>query len=147
MEFNFREPKFSPLPKIGRWFPAEVVYYPGPTPLRIRIRNFGDALLNVKDLPGLDQFKSLNIFYQQNLQNNPWLLELPVIVHDVIPQYKEIAFLVDKKGSRIDLSRVVDNWWKIMAISAGLPVAIFAIWNGYQMKLKGICKQDIYYPL
>ena len=147
MEFNFREPKFSPLPQIGRWFSAEVVFYPGPTPLRLRIRSFGNALLNVKDLPGLDHFKSLNIFYQQNLKNNPWLLELPIIVHGVIPKYKDKAFLIDNQGARIDLGQADEYWWKLMAISGGTPLAIFAIWNGYQMKLKGVYKQEVYYPL
>jgi len=147
MEFNFREPKFAPLPKIGRWFNAEVVFYPGPTPMRMRIRNFGNALLNIKSLPGLDHFKSLNIFYQKNLQNNPWLLDLPVIIHDVIPQYKEVAYLLDKNGMRINLGQFTDNYWKVMALSAGSPIAIFAIWNGYQMKLKGVSKEEVYYSI
>jgi len=147
MEFNFREPKFSSLPKVGRWFNGEIVFYPGPTPLRMRIRKIGNPLLNIKSLPGLDNFKSLNVFYQQNLKNNPWLLELPVIVHDVIPQYKDKAFLLDKNGKRIDLDEVEENWWKVMAVSAGTPIAIFAIWNGYQMKLKGVSKQERYYTL
>ncbi len=147
MEFNFREPRFSPLPRIGRWFSGEVVYYPGPTPLRLRIRNFGNALLNIKSLPGLKDFKSMNLFYQKNLKRNPWLLELPLIIHDVVPTYKDQAYLIDKDNSRIKIGAADDQWWKVMAISAGNTIVIFAIWNGYQMKLKGVCKQEIYYSL
>ena len=147
MDYNYQEPKFQPLPKPGRWFSGEVVFYPGPTALRLILRYFGTALLNIKELPGVANFSALNEYYMSNLQLNPWLLELPVVIMSITPVFLKSAILIDSRNQEINLSASQDEFWKVLAISAGQPVDIFAIWNGYDLDLKGICKQGVYYSL
>jgi len=147
LDYNYQEMKFPQLPKPGRWFSGEVVFYPGPVALRFILRKWGTALLNIKELPGVESFSALNAYYLANMQLNPWLLELPVVIQDVIPSYTKSFFLRDKNNQQLSLPGEEQCYWKILAISAGAPIAVFGIWNGYELDLKGISKQGVYFPL
>ena len=147
LEFNFLGDKFPALPKLGYWFKGNVVFFPGPTPLRLKLIRWGSPAKAIFQLPGLSSFADLNQYYLANLKINPWLLDLPVILNEIVPVVGDVFHLQDQNGSSLDIFKRSEDWWKLMALSAGEPITIFGIWNGHQLLPQGCCKKGIYIPL
>ena len=111
----------------GSCVDAELVFFKGANPLRALIKE----QISVKSNPaieGIKNWKEISAYTSQFHATNPWINKLPVIIENVVPvKANDRWILRDENGEGVMIHRGFQNSWKLMAISGGKPLRIFAV--------------------
>ena len=131
LEYVFGDASYSTNWNVGQAFQAEVVYFPSSYPMRVIVK---ENLGNVDVESGIEGFKSLEIFfehYSKAIAKNPWILDFPCMIEEVVPVIKkDKLLLVDKKQKQISALNKANKGWKLLALSGGHPITVFGEWSG-----------------
>ena len=134
LEYDYRGNGFSQDWPVGAVVKGEAVYYPGSFPLRVLLRKW--EFLSPKNVsfqshPDIPSFLEE---YGRAVAANPWLLEFPACLNEVIPAFdQEELHLVDRDKKSIPLASKDTISWKLMALSGGHPVTVFGEWTGRRL--------------
>ncbi|HEY9045765.1 MAG TPA: SWIM zinc finger family protein [Ohtaekwangia sp.] len=120
-------PEVNLLP--GSSIDAELVYFRGANPFRALIRQqFG--VNNNAIISGLKDWSEAAAFTSAIHTANPWASSLPVIVENVVPVKAAHQWLLkDAGGKGAWITQEAHNLWKLLAVSGGKPLHVFAVGN------------------
>ena len=75
----------------------------------------------------------MRVNYQKALAVNPWLFSYPVYLETVRPViHNKQHLLVDPTGEVLPINSEYQNFYSLLAISGGAPIAMFGEFDGYQ---------------
>ena len=127
-------PAGQPLPAgapPGSGLDAELVFYPGSTPLRALVKAEHGGRFEFPTLrPGLATAKDAYAAYAAALATNPWVGPLPVVLDAVVPVPRRDWVLRDSSGGCLPLSPWFGAGWQLAALAGGRPVRVFGEWDG-----------------
>ncbi|MEO0780012.1 MAG: hypothetical protein AAF146_25855, partial [Bacteroidota bacterium] len=134
LEYDYRDQGFAQQWPVGQSFAAEVVYFPGTHPLRVVIKQFERTTDRVALAPGAPQIDAFLTDYAAAVAANPWLLDYPAQLAQVIPVYEGgQLYVVDTRRKALPLVASDRDRWKILATSGGHPLTIFGEWTGRRL--------------
>lgn len=121
------------LPEVtlvpGSCIDATLVYFKGANSLRGLIKE----QFQVKSetvITAVDNWDEVSVSMSEIHALNPWTNNLPVIVDNVVPlKTNDRWILKDQNGKGVLIYDRFHNIWKLMSVSGGKPVRIFAIGN------------------
>jgi hypothetical protein len=137
-------PELNLLP--GSCIDAELVFFKGANPLRALLKE-QVSLTSESAIEGLKNWNEVSAYTAQGHTRNPWTNNLPVIVENVVPvKANNQLLLKDEHGNGVLVNHGFQNTWKLMALSGGKPLRLFAVgrennfeplgaWIGNQYKL------------
>ncbi len=131
------------------WGPGDVLsgamhFYPGMNGLRVLPGEFEVRAAGAQAAPTLAD--PLTAYAEQSAAN-PWLGTQPMIISQLTPVSADgRQWLAD--GTRVlPCSSSRANWWRLLALSAGSPLAVFGEWDGRQLRLLGAWLAESYHSL
>ncbi len=143
LEYDYRGAGFEIDWPVGRIIAGELVYYPGTYPLRAILKEPKMLLGLLETSNGHPHFSSFFEAYAEATSANPWLLDFPVCLDQVIPVYSEQElFLIDVEKRAIPLVSRDNLQWKLLSLSGGHPVSIFGGWTGRQLVPLSVFMED-----
>src|SRR6266508_3186817 len=99
---------------------AELVFYPGSTPLRALVKAEHGGRFEFPTLrPGLATAKDAYAAYAAALATNPWVGPLPVVLDAVVPVPRRDWVLRDSSGGCLPLSPWFGAGWQLAALAGG----------------------------
>jgi hypothetical protein len=111
----------------GSGVDAELVFFKGANPLRALFKEQISVTSNPA-IEGIKNWKEISVYTSQVHATNPWINKLPVIIENVVPvKANDRWILRDENGDGVMIHRGFQNSWKLMAISGGKPLRIFAV--------------------
>ncbi len=114
----------------GTALPAELVFWPSTAPQRARIwERRGDVHPWTGPLPSLSP-EALCQRFAEELSRQPFQERTAALLTPVIPSVDASRqwWLQDATGQALRLSP--GEWWRLLALSGGQPVAVFGEWDG-----------------
>lgn len=118
-------PEVNLLP--GSSVSAELVYFKGANPLRALVKE-QISVTSATGIEGIKNWKGISIYTSQIHAANPWVNNLPVIIENVVPVKTSNQWILkDEQGDGALIHHGFQNFWKLMALSGGKPLRIFAI--------------------
>jgi len=127
-------PAGQPLPAgppPGSGLDAELVFYPGSTPLRALVKaEHGGRVEFPAMRPGLATVEDAYAAYAAALAANPWAGPLPVVLDAVVPVLRRGWVLRDTAGGCLPISPWFGAGWQLAALAGGRPVRVFGEWDG-----------------
>jgi len=79
-------------------------------------------------IEGIKNWKEISVYTSQVHATNPWINKLPVIIENVVPvKANDRWILRDENGDGVTIHHGFQNSWKLLAISGGKPLRIFAV--------------------
>ena len=117
-------------PPVGTIINAELVFYPNTYPVRALIKqDNGEVTSDIQ--PFISITDTLKKFYRQ-LALSPWLTQYPCAINNVIPVKHNRRWLAIDKDTKTALPLNIDEerGWQLIALSGGLPINLFAEWDG-----------------
>jgi hypothetical protein len=80
---------------------------------------------------GYQNFTQFLNNYAKAIASNPWLAQMPVLLSQVIPVFKNKNFtLIDTEKKCLPTEGGDNKDWKLISLSGGQPIAVFGEWNG-----------------
>lgn len=113
-------------------YEATLAYYPGSMPLRAILLEQNKES-NQFSLPPYMLEESINTS-SVLLASNPWLVQTPVFLPDVLPLLHQDEWWVKTHAGYFLLNIHEPNCWNLMAFSAGEAIHLFAEWNGRTLR-------------
>jgi hypothetical protein len=139
LHLQFAAPKqtFEQTLAAGALLDAELVFYPGAYPLRVLLKGAHEAVT----LPGggfplkADAPAAARAAYAAALARNPWLELFPLTLAAVTPLRREEGqaarwYVRDDEAREWPLAPGYPSCWKLLALSGGAPINLFAEWDG-----------------
>ncbi len=119
----------------GALLEGELIFYPSAFPLRALVaESLSNATGAASEIPGFDLLEKMATGYATAIGVQPWLLQFPVVLHQVRPyRQKEQFRLTDNAGNSIPLTNTGNSGWSLLALSAGREITVFSEWNGSSM--------------
>ena len=122
------QPGFPP----GEALEGALIFYPSAFPLRVLV---AEALVaypgTAENLPGFEHIENMAMAYAAALGVQPWLVQFPVMLHQLIPYREKNRFrLTDGAGKSLPLINTGNSGWQLLALSGGRPISVFGEWNG-----------------
>lgn len=135
LDYAFGEFPFEQSWPLSASFDGGVHYYPGNYPQRGIFPDPRTGGRPYDGLKGYDTFAEMLDNYRKALGVNPWLLQYPVYMNGVRPlrQRKELL-LVDREGVAFPLPQEFEGFYRLLAVSGGAAVAVFAEFDGYVLR-------------
>ena len=121
---------------FGTSLEGAVHFYPSAYPLRALVGRH-QATEQATFTDGFADFAGFAEGYAQAVAANPWLVDFPVILEDVIPVFEsepERWWVVDRAGHRLSLQPRDHEGWTLLAVSGGHPVTLIATWTGTRLQ-------------
>jgi hypothetical protein len=109
---------------------AELVFWPSSFPLRalVKVRH---ATGPIKALPGHPDLDSALIAFGAALARNPWLQHFLMVLEDIVPLRRGNGWAVrDRLDHLLPLTILVEDGWRLLALSGGHPITLVAEWDG-----------------
>lgn len=133
LDFNWNQQGYRESWPLGMVFDGKLHFYPGSFPLRALVGEFQKVQAPFEGLSGIFHFSEWPEFLGRALAGNPWLQTLPCLLAAVRPVWREDQqWLLDGEDQALKISMDDRSFWKIMALSGGYPVSVFAEWeNGH----------------
>ena len=136
LEFAFgSQPFATPLVPHGR-YTGEVVFYPGPLPLRAApvALAFAGSAPPGQAAPAAQRPSQLLSDYARALAGQPWLREWPATLAQVVPVQQPtgswlLAHPTDPVALPLRFSDG-DAPWHLLALTGGQPATLFGEWDG-----------------
>lgn len=111
----------------GSCVDAELVFFKGANPLRALIKEQISVTSNPA-IEGIKNWKEISVYTSQVHATNPWINKLPVIIENIVPvKANDRWILRDENGDGVMIHHGFQKPWKLMAISGGKPLRIFAV--------------------
>ncbi|WP_276368657.1 SWIM zinc finger family protein [Chryseolinea sp. H1M3-3] len=118
-------PEVNLLP--GSCVDAELVYFKGANPLRALVKE-QFSVTSETSIEGLKNWKEISEYASRVHAVNPWMNHLPAIVENVVPVITNNQWLLkDEHGNGVIIDHGFQNSWKLMSLSGGKPLRIFAV--------------------
>jgi hypothetical protein len=115
----------------GACFEGELSFFPSSHPLRAIVRERAPSIPAGAEHAGHATIEDFLSTCAAALSQNPWLEELPCMLHGAIPTGQEQRWaVVDSAGATLPLSCHDDQGWKLVALGGGRPLSIFGEWDG-----------------
>ncbi len=115
----------------GAALDANLAFFPGAWPLRAIVKERRSSADRPKSAPGAADFADLLGRYSDALALNPWLPTFPAAIDSVVPLVTGDEWsLQDRAGRLMPICRQFESEWKLLGISGGDPIDIFAEWDG-----------------
>jgi hypothetical protein len=119
------------LPEVnlipGSCMDAELVYFKGANPLRALMKQ-QISVTSETAIEGLKNWTETLAYTSLFHATNPWMNNLPVIIDNVVPVKANNQWLLkDEQGNGVLIYHGFENSWKLMALSGGKPLRIFAV--------------------
>lgn len=130
---------FGPTPLdrsliVGTALDAELVFFPGSTPLRAIVKQRHGALTpfassETSFAPA--QVSAALGEYAAALARNPWIGPLPLLLREVVLLHQEHRWLLrDAGGDLLPVASRFAHGWHLLALSGGQPVTVAGEWDG-----------------
>ncbi len=131
LDFSFGDAGYESQWMVGQCLEAELVYYPSSFQLRAILKeNLGSADC-ANQMSGYKNLETFFKHYAQAIALNPWVLDFPCLLEDVIPLINNgVLVLIDKKKKQITAVNKGNKGWKMIALSGGHPITVFGEWSG-----------------
>ena len=119
------------LPEVnlvpGSCVDAALVYFKGANTLRALMKEQFSVTSEIA-IEGLKDWKETSAYTGHVHATNPWMNNLPVIIENVIPVKANNQWLLkDEHGNGVLIYHGFQNSWKLMALSGGKPLRLFAV--------------------
>lgn len=135
LDFAWGSEPFPGHYTVGTAMEAKVVYYPAAVPIRALIEAPQETNRPFARLEGQSSLTAFGLAYAQILQVAPGLIVYPVLLQGMVPFHKAGQFyLSDAENYYRPLEVVEMQAWRLIALSGGEPISLFATWNGTQFK-------------
>ncbi|MEJ7646174.1 MAG: SWIM zinc finger family protein [Chryseolinea sp.] len=122
---NGQIPEVNLIP--GASVDASLVFFKGAAALRALVKEqYG--MQSETAVEGLNSWKEISSYAGHIHASNPWVNRIPVIVENVVPVKANNEWLLkDELGDGVLIHHSFQSIWKLMAISGGRPVRLFAV--------------------
>ncbi len=134
IDYNFNHQGFPPGLETGHCYRGKVAYYPSAFPQRALIPEALTTQSVVWDgfeQRGVADFEIFADSFAASLAAQPWLTTFPVLFSDVSAIRQNNRFyLKDHNQFLLPLQAMENTAWQMLSLSAGLPMAVFGIWDG-----------------
>jgi hypothetical protein len=121
----------------GAVFEAELVFYPGASPLRAIIKERQPVHATMHVGTGHATFAKMLSSYADTLSGNPWLDTFPALLGNVTPVRgdNDRWYLRDSDERLLPLRSDFEGTWQLLALSGGHPLpSVFGEWNGKRLR-------------
>lgn len=133
-DYAFGERPFERSWPLGASFQGDFYYYPGSYPQRAVFPRPVAGGRPYDGLRGYTTYADLRGNYQKALTVNPWVYAYPVYLQQVRPVvHNRNRLLLDSTGESLDLHPEYENFYRLLAISGGAPISLFAEFDGYRV--------------
>ncbi len=130
LEFTFGDSAFETIRQIGTSFTGELCFYPSQYPLRAFIAELHNDNSYHETIIGRSIKDSIEQ-YALALAKNPWVIQYPFVLEDVIPvQLDHQWVLREVDGTYLPLSEAFEHTWSLLALSGGYPIQVTGEWDG-----------------
>lgn len=132
LEFAFGDTRFETQLGVGGSFDGIVVYFPSNTPLRAFINKRKDQVPPIEPphFQG-DSIEKSVAKYGQVVASNPWIVQYPLILDDVISIKQSNNWIVqDASGAYLPISGHFSKNWELIAMCGHQPVQVIGEWDG-----------------
>ena len=130
LSFAVGAQSFEAAVPAGAEMDAELVFYPGAAPIRALVKHRFGASFG----PSPFGFGSIEVnlaAYGEAIAANPWLPQHPMRLDAVSPtRWRNAWHVCDTTGDALPVSPRFVEIWKLVALSGGLPLALFGEWDG-----------------
>lgn len=132
LEFAWKDQSFSDQPDTGSIIHAEMTFYPGVFSFRAQTGKVLETKIDsFKTTFGDDNISTFLNRYSNVGARNPWIIDFPVVLNEVIPVYCEGEYyLIDKEKNTIPVSNSVQEAMRLVVMSANNPSSVFGEWDG-----------------
>ena len=129
LEFTFGDSAFETIRQIGTSFTGELCFYPSQYPLRAFIAELHNDNSYYETIIGRSIKDSIEQ-YALALAKNPWVIQYPFVLEDVIPvQLDHQWVLREVDGTYLPLSEAFEHTWSLLALSGGYPIQVTGEWD------------------
>jgi hypothetical protein len=118
---------------VGTQIAAELVYFPGATPLRAIVKSREGPPAAAEALPGLGVNESLSR-YADALAKSPWLGRWPMTLEVVPVRQAEKWAVSDAQGAQLKIDPRFDQGWEMLAVSGGEAIRLFGEWDDQYLR-------------
>lgn len=130
LDFNWNQQGYRESWPLGMTFDGKLHFYPGSYRLRALVGAFQQVKEPFEGLSGIFNFNEWPDFLGRALAGNPWLQTVPCLLAAVRPVWREDQqWLLDGEEQALQIDMDDRAFWKIMAVSGGYPVSVFAEWE------------------
>ena len=132
LDFAWGRTDFTEFYTAGEVFEGTIIYYPSNSPIRVQVKD--KKIIKDRPIKRIIGFAHLDAFlenYAIALAANPWLLEFPCAIQDIIPVMEGDQMLLVDTNKHILPSKMGNfKQMKILALSGGHPINLFGEWFG-----------------
>jgi hypothetical protein len=129
-------PEVNLLP--GSWIDAELCFFKGSHPLRALVKE-QHGVKQKGVVPGMSSWNEVIESTSKIMSVNPFLENFPVIIDNVVPVKGNNQWLLkDEAGEGVTISQSFHFPWKLMAMSGGAPIKLFAIGKENEFEPLGV---------
>lgn len=135
LDFAWGSEPFPGHYTVGAAIEAKIVYYPAAVPVRALIENSQETNRVFGRLEGVVSIPSFDLTYAQILSEAPGIIAYPVLLQNMIPFQQQGQFYLSDEANYyhpMDVSSI--QGWRLLALSGGQAISLFATWNGQQFK-------------
>ena len=130
----------------GTCFDGELVFFPGRLGLRALVKTRSEATRQLQKLPGESIARAV-ARWSERKANCPWLERFPFELGRVVPATAHGHWwIIDEAKAELPLSPFRDVW-KLVALSGGHPIALFAEWDGHSLLPVSACVEERFVEL
>jgi hypothetical protein len=148
LQFSFMGQPFKETLVPGTRQRGELAYWPGASSLRTRFVTRSGEATALDDIPGAASIEVFLAGVAAALGRQPWQERFLCALRAVTPIYdatKEEWWVRDDTGAALPLAS--GDYWRLLALSGGRPVALAGEWDGDVLLPLGVVVERIYYPL
>jgi hypothetical protein len=135
---------------IGHAFEAELIYYPGTYPQRALLKaRRGSMSAALNEFNGFrEDMEAALGDYAEALACNPWIDRFPIGLRAVVPfQAEGQCYVRDGVGRCLPVVVQTGNWWIVLSASACHPIPVFGEWDGYDLHLRTLHTDGMYFTI
>lgn len=125
----------------SRLLAGSLFFYPGATPLRALEGELEFAGV-LSELPG-QSIVQATTGYREQRRENPLLGVRPLVLGEVAVSFSEGRFWLNDDSHILPVNPTFRDW-RLLAVSGGEPVNVFALWNGETLYPRGVFSQGRY---
>ncbi|MEO1287005.1 MAG: SWIM zinc finger family protein [Chloroflexota bacterium] len=130
LEFAFGDSLFDSHYNPSVAIDAELTFYPSRYPLRAFIDDQDVTEHPAEPIVGDTILENIEN-YAHALSQNPWLLQYPFVLDNVIPVHHDNQWILrEVDGTYLPLSEEFQANWELLALSGGHPIQVSGEWDG-----------------
>lgn len=131
LDFSWGGQGFETQWKPGSVLSGDLVYYPAASPLRALMKSFSPSREAFELKLGYGTLEEFARGHAEALSANPWTVPFPAFLLQMVPVFEGGRFfLVDRQRKMLPLQEGrEEDHWKLMAVSAGVPLDAFGVWE------------------